>query len=479
MPGQTFFPGEVKIRPGVYVRTIGEGRAAPALPAGIVAAVFRSSWGPLATPTVIESPQEFDDVFGSVGTPDTGQEAFSGSARRVLAFRLGTGGVHSTLDLADTTGSPVNVVALTARYPGVGGNSLSVTVRDSLADSTKRELLIYDGTQLVETWTFTKGASGIGEPQALVNAIGGASTYVSASKTADGTKILAAVTQSAVTGGTDPTVVNGDYSTAFTALEPEDWNVLVTDSESASIHASVETYIARVRNDGKRVMAVVGEPPSVSLATRESDATALNNEAIVYVGNGFIGTDGNTRDGYQAAARVAGMIAGSAITDSLTHRPVQNATDVAGKLKNFEIEAVIQAGALVFTSSASGAPMIEYGITSLVTPSATQDDGWKKIRRVRTRDDLINRIVATLDPLVGQIPNSPDGRAAVVSIMQGIIVEMVREAALLDGTAAVDPDRAPAGDTGYFTLTIDDLDSLEKAYLTFGFRFSPPATTAA
>ena len=113
-------------------------------------------------------------------------------------------------------------------------------------------------------------------------------------------------------------------------------------------------------------------------------------------------------DGYKAAARVAGMVAAASITDSLTHAVVQGATGIEGALTNAEIEQAIQSGALVFSMSAQKQVHIESGITTFVTPTADMDAGWKKIRRMKTRDNLIERIVAAWDPLIGKINN--DGR---------------------------------------------------------------------
>src|SRR5690606_5265663 len=165
-------------------------------------------------------------------------------------------------------------------------------------------------------------------------------------------------------------------------------------------------------------MAVIGEPTSVSLDERLQHARSYNDPAIVYVGNGFVAA-GETVEGARAAARIAGEILRSDYTSSLTHHVIQGATDVVGKLTNAQVERAIQSGMLVFTTSASGLVQVEYGITTFTTPTADMDLGWSKIRRVRTRYELIDRIVLTLDPYVGKLNNSPDGRAMVVSVING------------------------------------------------------------
>jgi hypothetical protein len=472
MAGSVFQVGEQKIRPGVYIRVTSLDEPLEAIvPRGVVAALFRASWGPLGEVTYLESADAVTNTYGVDGTIDTALEAFRGGCRRVAAYRLGSGGQKAAVNLQDSEGA--NVVALTAKYEGARGNNFSVSVRDSLVDDTKRELLLYEGATLRQTITFAKGS---GEPQALVDAIAASnSPYITAVKSADGSGVLAAVTQQPLTGGADPTVNGESYSAGLVAIEAIDWNVLAVDSEDPVTHAVVQTYIDRVRNEGKRVLAVVGEPTSVPLATRLANARAFNDPAIIYVANGFKGSDGVTREGYKAAARVAGMVAAAQITESLTHYVVRGATELIGALTNAEIEQAIQSGALVFTMSAQKQVQIEYGINTFVTPTADMDAGWKKIRRVRTRDNLMDRITAAWEPLVGKINNNTDGRATLIAAAQGIINQMAGEGALLQGSIFEDPNNPPVGDSAWFLAGVDDLDSAERLYITFGFRFSPVA----
>ncbi|GAW27990.1 phage tail sheath subtilisin-like domain-containing protein [Carboxydocella sp. ULO1] len=475
MAGSVFQVGETKVRPGVYVRVTNIGEPPEAVvPQGIVAALFRSSWGPLGQVTYLENADAVTANFGSTGTIDTAIEAFRGGCRRVVAYRLGSGGAKAAITLKDTATTPANVVTIAAKYEGVRGNNFKVTVRDSLTDTTKRELLLYEGTTLLQTITFTKGA---GEAQALVDAVNASnSPYITATKLADGNGILATVTQQALTGGQDPTVDGASYSAGLSAIEAIDWNVLAVDSEDPATHVTVQTYIDRVRNEGKRIIAVVSEPTSVQLSTRLANAKAFNDPAIVYVANGFKGSDGVVREGYKAAARVAGMIAAANITESLTHAVVKGATELVGALTNAEIEQAIQSGALVFTLSAQKQVQIEYGINTFVTVTADMDAGWKKIRRVRTRDNLMDRITATWEPLVGKITNSPNGRAILIAAAQGVINKMIAEGALLDGKIYEDPNNPASGDSAWFVVQVDDLDSAEKLYIAFGFEFAPSVT---
>ena len=472
MAGSVFQVGEQKVRPGVYVRVTNIGEPPEAIvPQGVVAALFRASWGPLGEVVYLENADAVISAFGSAGTVDTALEAFRGGCRRVVAYRLGTGGAKALLNLQDSESA--NVVKIEAKHEGVRGNNFAVTLRDSLADETMRELFLHEGTTLRQTIVFAKGS---GEPQALVDAVVASnSPYITATKTDDGSGILAPTTQQELTSGEDPTVNGESYSAGLSAIEAIDWNVLAVDTEDTANHAAVQTYIDRVRNEGKRVIGVVGEPTSVAFATRLANARAFNDPAIIYVANGFKGSDGVTREGYKAAARVAGMVAAAQITESLTHYVVRGATELAGALTNAEIEQAINSGALVFTMSAQKQVHIEYGINTFITVTADMDAGWKKIRRVRTRDNLMDRIAATWDPIIGKINNSPDGRATLIASAQGIINRMIGEGALLQGTIFEDPNNPPQGDSAWFVVQVDDLDSAEKVYIVFQFRFAPPA----
>jgi hypothetical protein len=474
MAGSIFQVGETKVRPGVYVRVTSSGEpVVGAVPQGIVAALFRSSWGPLGEPVVLENIDAVLPTFGSDGTVNIAQENFRGGCRQVLGYRLGTGGAKATVTLKDAATTPADAVKLEMLYEGARGNDFSATVRDSLTDETKRELLIYEGATLRQTVKFDKGGE---EPQALVDALKeSGSPWVVATKIAEGDGTLAAVAQAPFAGGEDPTVTGEDYSAGLSAIEAVDWNVLCVDTDDPVTHAVVQAYIDRVRNEGKRVLGVVGEPTSVPLATRLANARAFNDPAIIYVANGFKGADGVTREGYKAAARVAGMTAAAQITESLTHYVVRGATELVGALTNAEIEQAIQFGALVFSMSAQKQVHIESGITTFVTPTADMDVGWKKIRRIKTRDNLIERIVATWDPLIGKINNSSDGRATLIAAAQGIINQMAGEGALIGGTFIEDKNNPPIGDSAWFLAGVDDLDSAERLYITFGFRFSPVA----
>ena len=457
----TFIVGETKVRPGVYTRFENVGAAETASASnGIGACLLKADWGPLNVIKTISSAAELSAIFGSALTVDVASEMLKGGCKTVKAVRVGTGGNASTITLKDD--AEVNTVTLTAKY--VGARPFTATIKDSLVDATKRECIIYSGTTEFEKVTFAKGSTGIGEPAALVAAFANSSNFT-ASKVADGSKIIKAVTQAAFTSGTNPTTTTGDYSTALNILEAGKFNVLCVDTEDTAIHALVASFIDRIYETGALPIACIAETKTITLTTRMSNAAAFNNEKIVYCLNSAYDASGKLYDGYKLAARIGGMIAASPSNTSLTHTVISDFVSLAEPLTNTQIITAIQSGCLVLSVSSADQIWIESAIN--------KDTGWKKIRRVKTRFELLERINTTTDMLTGKINNDNNGRATLIAAAQGVINDMAAEKKLLEGGTIIEDTNNPsAGDSAWFIIAVDDIDSVEKTYLTFQFRFS-------
>ena len=105
----------------------------------------------------------------------------------------------------------------------------------------------------------------------------------------------------------------------------------------------------------------------------------------------------------------------------------------------------------------------------------SQDDGWKKIRRVKTRFELIRRMNAAADALVGKVDNDKDGRSTVVSQLQAIGDNMIAEGKLTAITVSESAVNVADGDSAWFDIDVVDKDSMEHIYLSYRFQFSTNA----
>lgn len=469
--GGFFTIGEKKDRPGIYKRRVNVGAAETVgARAGIGAAVVTGDYGPLNKAVVVDASTDLTPILGS----ESGngykvvKEMLRGGVETVVVVRAGTGGTAASVTLKDDAETPASVVTLTAKAPGT--MAMSVTVKANLVDSSLKDVTIYTGTTVLENFQIVAGS---GEVDGIVAALAN-SAYVTASKVAAGTGTLGTVTQAAFAGGVAPTVNASAYSTALDTANTELFDVVVVDTNDTAVHAVVASFVARIFQGGDYPIAVLSEPHTVALATRMSNAAAFNDEKVVYVLGGWTDASGNAYDGYLAAARIGGMVAAIPANDSLTHKTVAGAVSLTEALTNTNIIAAIKAGCLVISRSKTGGIMIEKAINTLVTVDAEHDAGWKKIRRTKTRFEMMYRIETTLDPFVGAVNNDNDGRAAIIAAGQSVLDAMVGEGKIFSGaTFALDENYPPEGDSAWFVISVDDIDSFETGYLTFQFRFSP------
>ena len=474
-----FTIGEKKTRPGVYYRYENYGTPPEAgADDGTCAVVIQGDWGPVNQAVLIENYTDIEKVFGTAGTTGIATEVFKGGAKKAYVVRLGgdTEAKNGEITLKDTTVEEgKDAVKLTLKYPG--DRAFEVTLRKTLADQTVMELLLTSGTDQLERLTFPVTGSVKGIIDAFNDKGSDYFNLTAVAEYAEGTGILAEVEQTKVAGGKNPKVDNNAYTKAFEALEPYRWNVLAIDTDTTAVQNMMQLYLNRIYEGGHFCMGVIGEPTTQTMDNRLSHAASFNDYQIVYVGNGFIDNTGAVYEGAKAAARIAGMIAGTPSNQSITHAAVTGAVDLSEALTNAQYEEAIKKGMLTFSVSAAGTVWVEQGVNTLVVPSQLEDEGWKKIKRTKVRFELFQRLNDTVEGLVGKINNDEDGRMTVVQCCNGVCNSMVSERKLLPGAyVEVDPNNAPKGDSAWFVVYADDIDSLEKLYFTFMFRFAPEDT---
>lgn len=462
--------GETKKRPGVYQRHTNVGFD-PLIGAqdGICAIPIRASWGPLGK--VVRNITATDlttnygqGAYGPGHTIPAAAAMFTGGASVVYTYRLGTGGTAATKEL--TTG-----LTATAKYPGT--MPLSVAVQTKLGDTSRKQLLVYAGTTLVETFEFAAGA---GEGAALIEATADSKYIILTAETAPETVPVLAVASGALSGGVDPTVTNEDYSKAFAALESYYYNTIaldVDDDENMTLSLLLQAYLDNAYGLGKLGIAVVGQKTTVDFAKRCTNARAFNDAKVVYLGGGYM-SGNESKDGVMAICYTAGLIAATPSNQGITHAVIGGATDLCESLTYAQYEDAIDAGMLLLSMSLDGNVWYDSGITTLTNPeTGTQDHGWKKARRVKVRFELIDRLDRVLQPKVGRVSADTDGVADVIQSGQRILDAMVNEGKLMPGaTFAEDPANPFGGDSAWFIIQADDIDSLEKIYLQYQFRYS-------
>lgn len=375
--------------------------------------------------------------------------------------RLGNGGTVGSASLACATGK----AKLSTKYPS--GAKFTATIREKLGDSSKKECIVYlDGSEF-EKVTFAAGAE---EATALKEAFASSKNFVVDITDASGA--VTAVSQSAFADGADPTVTNADYSAGLKEVEKYFFNTICVDTEDAAVHALVAAFLDRIYLAGSFGMAIVTPKPSSSLEDRMTSISSFDTENVIAPLNANANAGNEELKGYQVAAYIAGIVAATPANQSVTHATLSRYSVLNEILTNTEMEVAEEKGCLVLSTASDGAVWLDNGVNTLVHPDANHDSGWKKIRRTKTRYELLNRANAAADALVGKVDNDTNGRATIMAAIQGICNAMEAEGKIQYGNVTESTTVTTDGDTCGFDIEVIDLDSAEHIYLNYYFQFS-------
>lgn len=312
--------GTVEARPklsGTYWEWLAEG-VDPLVtqPIGsIVAVVGTHDWGAVNAPTFVSSNDDFitkfgptvDDlsraVYGAFKGEGWGGKA--GASGLVVVRQAAAAAAAATRALNNTT--PGAAITLTAKHPGTRGNSFRAQVQAHTVVG-QNELLIYDGTQIVERYPHV--AADIAE---LVADINDASDYVTATMLIDNVALVVAAAAN-FAGGNDGTTLTGtEWTATMASLDNERWSIFSpANLTDATIRGSVVSWIQSRNLLGRRSMAVLGGAIDENAGTANTRSAAINHWDIVNVGVGRLrlGDLGDVEvSTAQFASRVAGSIA--------------------------------------------------------------------------------------------------------------------------------------------------------------------------
>jgi len=441
----------------------------------------RAHWGPVNTFVEISSEAEAAGAFsrseadGASAYP-TIRLALMGGARKVIAYRLaGAAAEASAITLQDTAGTPANVLKLTAKHQGARGNAFRVTVQVNAIDSAKKDLKLFEGTTLLRTMTFDGGSI-----QAAADAVNGDSgnQWILAEKLAEGNGTLANVSGVALSGGDSGIsgLTNADYLDALAAFETQEFNVIALDGASdSSLHASVASWVNRLRNEGKGIVAVLGgsaaeDNAADAVAKAIARSASLNHEGIVNVGTGARLGEAQYSSA-QVAAYVAGLIAGQSLSQSVTYAPT-TFEDVTRRWTRSEQEQAVRGGVFLLVHDGRMVKALR-GINSLVTLREGQNTPWKKIRTIRVMDSINSDLQRTAeDSYIGKVNNTEEGRLALISAckqyMQSLAQAGVIESEGYD--VYVDPEFTPEPDQVFLKWEARLTDVMEQIFSTFIVR---------
>ncbi|MGG1863607.1 phage tail sheath family protein [Bacillus safensis] len=442
MNGGTFTPGTEKKRPGIYFnfKTTAQQRITLG-DRGTVALPITMSWGEPKTFISISGMEDLNKKVG-LNIDDKSLLLFREAkkkAQTVLLYRLNEG-EPAKAQISEN----FNVLA---NYGGQKGNEVTIQVTENVLDSSKRDVVTYVGTDIVDKQVVT-------DVKELKQ-----NKYVSFSGEGEVT-ITAGVTLS---GGKNGVPSVADYTAFLEAAETEYFDVIaLPNNTSEQLKATFVAFIKRLRDDqGRKVQGVVAN-------------YVADHEGIINVTSGVVLADGTEITPAKATAWVAGASAGANFNQSLTFVEYEGAVDTLERLDNDQVEYRLSQGEFLFTFDARDRTVsVEKDINSLTSYTTEKNKTFGKNKIIRVLDAINNDLTRELKNLIklrkangNDIPASDDGLQLVKTLITQYLTQLQDGSGITgfdsetDITIALNEDR----DGFLIDLAVQPVDAAEKFY---------------
>lgn len=250
----------------------------------IVATVANLPWGPVDEVVELTSLGEFFDTFCPLafGVHDSYPAAKAYINKTFPnVFKVArispTGQAVAAKTYQDST--PVNSVTVTAKCPGVVGNSITVAWSANAEDATARDATVAIGTAYSVLY---KNVAKIVSAALVVTDPG--DPYVTFSKHASGVAVPAVAAASALTGGADGTAAAGDYTTCLDlyASASVAWDVGFVAEPEASLIDAINTACESLVVTHKRGIWVLATPDGQSYSAAKTYVADYRDDRLFY-----------------------------------------------------------------------------------------------------------------------------------------------------------------------------------------------------
>lgn len=467
MSGGTWTQGDVtsaQTRPGAYFNLIAQ--AIDLLEggnSGIVLIVGRSDWGPTDTFETVTSEGDAERIFGTgLSITKLIKQALRGGAATVLGHRItGSTAAKAAATLDDLV--PVAALDITAKYDGARANNFTLSV--SAHAVVGKVLDLKESGVLLETFYAAAGEND--EFLAVINAN---SEFITAVLNGVADRVLEDTTDTPMSAGDSGTsVVAGDYTAAQALVENEAFDVFVQDDDTTTANQDAVAAFADARRAvGQLFMVVHGGQAAETASTARTRAGAMDSVSNIYVSPGFTDDDAVVFTGQEAAARVAGLIAGKGFTKSITFAAINDGANVETALTVGDIQLSLEQGVCLITSDGS-VIRVEKGINTFTSydTDPDKDKSFTKIRTIATLDAVVEGLDAGFKAYVGAVTNDVDGQKSLLGAGQAFLDQLVQARAIKPGAVVtLDDANPPTSDQLFLKVGVTPLDSVEQVFST-------------
>lgn len=431
-----------KIRPGVYIRfQTKEGLGLQAGSRGTAAICEPMSWGPVGTVLTVEAGEDTTPFCGyPITAPQARflQQIFLGTSRTSGPKKLYL--YRPTATSSAQASAQISPLTITAKYPGVRGNDITVSVT-AIADEEDQFLVT----------TMVDGTVADRQTAAQVSDLK-ANDWVLFS----GEGALSANAGTPLTSGADGTVEAAAYASFLTAIEPYAFDMLIYDGKDSATLTAMKGFVERMCEEEGRYTQLTA-----------SFETPADSPYVINVASGMVLADGVALTPQQACWWVGGAQAGASYKESLTYASHPQAVAPDPVLTGSQAEKALQEGKLVLTADFDTV-RIEQDINSLTTFTPSRGKAFHKNRVIRLLNSIANDVYRQFSTgFIGVVNNNADGRSLFKGAVVGYLLGLQQQQAIQNFTA--EDVQVLAGeeiDSIVIDLAVQPVDSVEKIYMT-------------
>jgi len=369
-----------KILPGAFMNFVSAARANANLSdRGIAAMPFVSDWGALGEVmevTTGDLQRNSMRLFGYDFTANSlrpFRELFK-NIRTAFLFRLGTGGAKASNSYG------------TAKYVGERGNRISIRVADNVDDPATKEVTVLLEGNIVAFQTVKNSANLIDDD------------FVDYAKT--GTLINTAGTP--MTGGTNPTITNGNHQTFLDKIEGFAFNAIGCPSNDSGVKLLYAEFTKRMRDEqGVKFQCVNYNPNSNT-----------DFEGVIDVMNKVLDIG---EPEYGLVYWTTGVAAGTAVNRSALNKIYDGEYTVDVDYTQAQLERAILGGKFAFHRVGDNVRVLS-DINSLTTLTVEKNYLFQENQTIRVIDQIANDIALLFNTrYLGIVPNDQGGRISLWS----------------------------------------------------------------
>lgn len=213
----------------------------------------------------------------------------------------------------------------------------------------------------------------------------------------------------------------GTTEEALNLLENKDFNIICYPDAIESDNTKIVDFVKKMNGKGNDMMGVI------------SSSTLPDNESIINWQTDNVEVNGEKVSKTKYCARIAGLIAGTPYTQSITYAKLNDATSIPD-ISNSDAGTAVDNGKLIAINTA-GAIRIARGVTSLTTTDKqVKGDSFKKIKIVLTYQFINNSIrKLIIDEFIGKVANSYANKCLLMNEIKIFLDELAKEGLIETG----------------------------------------------